>query len=255
MRTPGGENLYRRAATVTTTTWCAVPVDAPSGARPGGGDLGGRRSRPNTGTPTSATHWRSSVRAPPVRHDPGVKFYADRPATALRQLLTDLFVVVWVYAWIRVSMGCSTWSRSWPSPGRSSRAPATASPTIWPAPANRSVGCRPSVTTSPAPFNKAADAARGLASAGQRTAGGRAPVGAGSSWPGAGRAAQPGAVRLAAAAGALDAPRGCGGSRTPDGRRRRPAGAARPGQPAAGRAAANSTPTSPRSGAAATRQR
>jgi hypothetical protein len=30
-----------------------------------------------------------------------VKLYADRLPVAIRQLLTDLLVVLWVYAWIR----------------------------------------------------------------------------------------------------------------------------------------------------------
>jgi hypothetical protein len=33
-----------------------------------------------------------------------VKLYADRIPTALRQLLTDLAVVIWVYLWIRVGL-------------------------------------------------------------------------------------------------------------------------------------------------------
>jgi len=33
-----------------------------------------------------------------------VKIYADRAPTAIRQLVTDLLVVTWVYAWIRAAM-------------------------------------------------------------------------------------------------------------------------------------------------------
>jgi hypothetical protein len=33
-----------------------------------------------------------------------VRLYADRAGTRLRQLITDLFVVAWVYVWIRLAM-------------------------------------------------------------------------------------------------------------------------------------------------------
>lgn len=33
-----------------------------------------------------------------------MKLYADRVPVALRQLITDLLVVVWVYLWIRVAL-------------------------------------------------------------------------------------------------------------------------------------------------------
>jgi hypothetical protein len=33
-----------------------------------------------------------------------VRFYADRLPTAIRQLITDLVVVIWVYAWIRAGL-------------------------------------------------------------------------------------------------------------------------------------------------------
>ncbi len=35
----------------------------------------------------------------------GVKLYAEKPGTALRQLITDILVVLWVYIWVRVSKG------------------------------------------------------------------------------------------------------------------------------------------------------
>jgi hypothetical protein len=34
-----------------------------------------------------------------------MKVYAERPAVALRQLITDVLVVLWVYLWVRLSMG------------------------------------------------------------------------------------------------------------------------------------------------------
>jgi hypothetical protein len=33
-----------------------------------------------------------------------VRIYADRPPTALRQVLTDLLAIAWVYAWVRAAM-------------------------------------------------------------------------------------------------------------------------------------------------------
>jgi hypothetical protein len=48
----------------------------------------------------------SVLRARPL-HDTvsGVKFYAEKPGTALRQLITDILVVLWVYVWVRASKG------------------------------------------------------------------------------------------------------------------------------------------------------
>jgi hypothetical protein len=34
-----------------------------------------------------------------------VKLYAEKPGPALRQLITDALVVLWVYVWVRLSMG------------------------------------------------------------------------------------------------------------------------------------------------------
>ena len=34
-----------------------------------------------------------------------MKLYAETPGTALRQLITDIFVVIWVYLWVRAAMG------------------------------------------------------------------------------------------------------------------------------------------------------
>lgn len=34
-----------------------------------------------------------------------MKLYAEKPGTALRQLITDILVVLWVYIWVRVSKG------------------------------------------------------------------------------------------------------------------------------------------------------
>jgi hypothetical protein len=44
--------------------------------------------------------------------------YAERPAVWLRQLLTDIFVVVWVYAWIRGSMWLYDLISKLAAPGR-----------------------------------------------------------------------------------------------------------------------------------------
>lgn len=34
-----------------------------------------------------------------------MKLYAEKPGTALRQLITDILVVLWVYIWVRASKG------------------------------------------------------------------------------------------------------------------------------------------------------
>lgn len=96
-----------------------------------------------------------------------MKFYADRPAKALRQLLTDLFVVVWVYAWIRVSIRVFDLVEKLAVPGQKLEGAGTGLADNL-AGAGKQVGRLPAVGDDIAtPFNKAADAARGLASAGQ----------------------------------------------------------------------------------------
>jgi hypothetical protein len=101
-----------------------------------------------------------------VRDDPGVKLYADRPATRVRQLLTDLLVVVWVYAWIRLGRWLYDLVEKLAVPGRKVETAGTGLAENL-AGAGRKVDRVPAVGDALAgPFGKAADAARSLASAG-----------------------------------------------------------------------------------------
>ncbi|WP_255597694.1 hypothetical protein [Micromonospora sp. RL09-050-HVF-A] len=76
-----------------------------------------------------------------------MKIYADRFPVALRQFLTDLLVVVWVYAAIRFAMWLYDLVEKLAVPGRKLEGPAAASPTTWPRPAARWAGCRWSATS------------------------------------------------------------------------------------------------------------
>jgi hypothetical protein len=96
-----------------------------------------------------------------------VKFYADLPATWLRQLLTDLFVVVWVYAWIKAAMWVYDLVEKLAVPGQKLQGAGTGLADNL-AGAGKQVGRIPAVGDDIAkPFGRAADAARALASAGQ----------------------------------------------------------------------------------------
>jgi hypothetical protein len=47
-----------------------------------------------------------------------VKLYAEKPGTALRQLITDALVLVWVYIWVRAAMGLYDTIEKLAAPGR-----------------------------------------------------------------------------------------------------------------------------------------
>ncbi|WP_433209865.1 hypothetical protein ACQP00_46150 [Dactylosporangium sp. CS-047395] len=47
-----------------------------------------------------------------------MKLYADRAPVAIRQLLTDVLVVVWVYAWVRIGMAVFDLIQKLAAPGR-----------------------------------------------------------------------------------------------------------------------------------------
>lgn len=97
----------------------------------------------------------------------GVKIYADRFPTALRQLLTDLLVVVWVYASIRFALWLYDLVEKLAVPGRKLEgAGAGLADNL--AEAGGKVGRVPLVGDElTAPFTKAAEAARAVADAGR----------------------------------------------------------------------------------------
>jgi hypothetical protein len=97
-----------------------------------------------------------------------VKMYADRLPTAVRQLLTDLLVVFWVYAWIRAGIWINDMVQKLGVPGQKLQQAGTGIA------GNLSdiggkVGRVPLVGDDlTAPFNRAADAANSLAEAGRQ---------------------------------------------------------------------------------------
>jgi len=94
--------------------------------------------------------------------------YADRLPTAVRQLLTDLLVVFWVYAWIRAGIWINDMVEKLGVPGQKLQEAGTGIA------GNMSeiggkVGRVPLVGDDlTSPFNKAADAANSLAEAGRQ---------------------------------------------------------------------------------------
>ncbi len=95
-----------------------------------------------------------------------MKLYADRPGRRARQLLTDLLVVVWVYAWVRLGLWLHDLVEKLAAPGRKVESAGNGL-------ADNLSSAGDKIDNVPgvggglaAPFNKAAEAARSLASAG-----------------------------------------------------------------------------------------
>jgi len=94
--------------------------------------------------------------------------YADRLPTAIRQLLTDILVVIWVYAWIRAGFWIHDLVLKLGVPGQKLQGAGTDLAGNL-ADAGAKVGRVPLVGDElTAPFNKAAEAARSMADAGQQ---------------------------------------------------------------------------------------
>jgi hypothetical protein len=98
----------------------------------------------------------------------GVKLYAEKPGKALRQLIVDILVVLWVYAWVRVSMGVYDTIEKLAVPGKKLEDAGTGLSEQL-----RSAGDK--VKRVPiagddlaGPFKNASDAANGLADAGRQ---------------------------------------------------------------------------------------
>ncbi len=97
----------------------------------------------------------------------GVKIYADRFPTAVRQFLTDLLVVVWVYAAIRFAMWLHDLVEKLAVPGQKLEGAGGGLADNL-ADAGGKVGRVPIVGDElTAPFTRAADAARSVAEAGR----------------------------------------------------------------------------------------
>ena len=96
-----------------------------------------------------------------------MKIYADRLPTAVRQLLTDVFVAIWVYAWIRAGFWIHDLVLKLGVPGRKLEGAGTGIADNL-ADAGGKVGRVPIVGDDlTAPFQQAAEAARSLADAGR----------------------------------------------------------------------------------------
>lgn len=96
-----------------------------------------------------------------------MKLYADRPARLARQLLTDVLVVIWVYAWVRLGHWTYLLVSRLAAPGRDLENAGTGMASNL-AGAGDKVRHVPAVGSALAsPFSRAADAARSLARAGQ----------------------------------------------------------------------------------------
>jgi hypothetical protein len=97
-----------------------------------------------------------------------VKFYADRLPTAVRQLVTDVLVVIWVYLWIRAAIGVHDVVEKLAVPGQKLESAGSGIADNL-ADAGNKVGRLPVVGDQlTKPFNGAADAARSIADAGHQ---------------------------------------------------------------------------------------
>jgi hypothetical protein len=96
-----------------------------------------------------------------------VKLYADRLPVALRQLILDILVVIWVYAWIRAGIWVHDLVLKLAVPGQKLEGAGSGIADNL-ADAGRKVGRVPLVGDElTAPFSRAAEAARSLAEAGR----------------------------------------------------------------------------------------
>ncbi|HEV8568421.1 MAG TPA: hypothetical protein VGQ92_15295 [Actinoplanes sp.] len=94
--------------------------------------------------------------------------YADRLPVAIRQLLTDLFIVIWVYAWVRIGIWVHDIVLKLGVPGQKLESAGTGIAGNL-ADAGGKVGRVPLVGDQlTKPFTGAADAARSLADAGRQ---------------------------------------------------------------------------------------
>lgn len=97
-----------------------------------------------------------------------MRIYADRLPTAIRQLVTDVIVVIWVYAWIRVGLWMHGMVLKLGVPGQKLESAGTGIADNL-ADAGSKVGRVPLVGDQlTKPFNGAAGAARSLADAGRQ---------------------------------------------------------------------------------------
>ncbi|MFC4045741.1 hypothetical protein ACFO1B_45645 [Dactylosporangium siamense] len=97
-----------------------------------------------------------------------MKLYADRAPTALRQFLTDVFVVVWVYAWVKLGMMLFDLIQKLAVPGQKLEGAGNGLADNLKGAGDKINGVPGVPDSVVAPFNSAADAARSLADAGRQ---------------------------------------------------------------------------------------
>ncbi|MFI5911317.1 hypothetical protein [Dactylosporangium sp. NPDC051541] len=96
-----------------------------------------------------------------------MKLYADRAPIAIRQLLTDLFVIVWVYAWIRVGMALFDLIQKLAVPGQKLESAGDGLASNLNSAGDKINGVPGVPDSVAAPFKNAASAAASLANAGR----------------------------------------------------------------------------------------
>jgi Fe2+ or Zn2+ uptake regulation protein len=165
MRPPGGEHLYRRCSQghhhhlVCRSCGRTVEVEGPAV------ESWADRVAEKHGF-ADVSHTLEIFGTCPQKIG-GVKLYADRLPVALRQLLTDLAVVIWVYAWVRAGLWVHDLVLKLGVPGQKLEGAGTGLADNL-ADAGGKVGRVPLVGDElTAPFTKAAEAARSLAEAGR----------------------------------------------------------------------------------------
>lgn len=96
-----------------------------------------------------------------------MKLYADRAPTALRQLLTDVFVLVWIYLWVKLGMALFDYIQKLAAPGRKLEGAGTGLADNLQGAGDKINGVPGVPDSVAAPFTSAANAARSLADAGR----------------------------------------------------------------------------------------
>jgi hypothetical protein len=96
-----------------------------------------------------------------------VRIYAERPGTRTRQLLTDVLVIIWVYAWSRIGLWLHDQVQRLAAPGRRMESAGSGLADNLASAGDKLDGVPGVGDSLAAPFDKAADAARSLAAAGR----------------------------------------------------------------------------------------
>jgi hypothetical protein len=96
-----------------------------------------------------------------------MKLYADRAPAAIRQLLTDLFVIVWVYAWVRIGMALFDLIQKLAVPGQKLEGAGNGLASNLNSAGDKINGIPGVPDSVGAPFKDAANAATSLANAGR----------------------------------------------------------------------------------------